>query len=163
MSRDRERGQTTLDFAVGTSVFLGVVVVAFAFMPSMFAPFETDTGAEFVIADRAADRLTADALVDAPSEPSVLNDTCTTEFFDPDGAAPAGCRYNDDASDLSGALGLDGGARVNVTVHDDAGIRTLAGTRLPAGQSPTAADDTVVATRAVLLDGDQHRLYVRVW
>jgi len=159
----RERGQTTLDFAIGVSLFLGVVVLAFAFMPSMFAPFETDTGAEFVVADRSADRLTADALVDAPSDPSVLNATCTEEFFDTAGPDPVGCRYVDDASDLPGALGLDGGVRVNVTVHDDAGIRTLDGTLLAAGPPPTTVDDTVVATRVVLLDGDQHRLYVRVW
>lgn len=159
----RERAQTTLDFAVGTSVFLGVVVVAFAFMPSMFAPFETDTGAEFVVADRAADRLSADALVASPANPSVLDADCTVDFFDRTGPAPPDCRYNDDASDLLAALGLDGGVRVNVTVQDDAGIRMLDGQRLAAGPSPTTVDDTVVATRVVLLDGEQNRLYVRVW
>lgn len=159
----RERGQSTLDFAVGVSLFLGVIVLAFAFMPSMFAPFETDSGAEFVVADRSADRLSADALVASPTDPSVLDTDCTTEFFDADGAAPAACRYDDDAGDLRPALGLDGGVRVNVTVQDDAGIRTLGGTRLAAGPSPTAVDDTVVATRAVLLDDEQNRLYVKVW
>lgn len=158
-----ERAQTTLDFAVGVSLFLGVVVLAFAFMPSMFAPFETDTGAEFVVADRAADRLSADALVASPTEPSVLDADCTTDFFDADGTAPATCRYDDDAAALLPALGLDGGVRVNVTVRDDAGVRTLGGTRLAAGPSPTTVDDTVVATRAVLLDDEQNRLYVRVW
>lgn len=158
-----ERGQTTIDFAIGTSVFLGAVVLAFAFMPSMFAPFETDTGAEFVVADRAADRLSSDALVRSPTEPSVLDDDCTADFFDADGSSLATCRYDDDAADFLVALGLDGGVRVNVTVQNDAGIRSLNGTRLAAGPSPTAVDDTVVATRAVLLDGEQHRLYVRVW
>ncbi|WP_049937026.1 DUF7287 family protein [Haloplanus natans] len=158
-----DRAQTTLDFAVGVSLFLGVVVLAFAFMPSMFAPFETDTGAEFVVADRAADRLSADALVESPADPSVLDADCTADFFDADGTAPPTCRYDDDAAALRPALGLDGNVRVNVTVRDDAGIRTLDGTRLAAGPSPTTVDDTVVATRVVLLDDQQNRLYVRVW
>jgi len=158
-----DRAQTTLDFAVGVSVFLGVIAFTFAFVPAMFAPFEANAGTEFVAADRTADRLSSDALVEVPRNPSVLNDTCTTGFFDADGSAPAGCEYDDDAANLSAAVGLDDRIGLNVTIEDADGVRTLAGTRLAAGSEPTTVDDTVVATRAVLLAGEQHRLYVRVW
>jgi hypothetical protein len=157
------RGQTTIDFAVGMSVFLGVLVFAFGFVPTMFAPFEGGTGPEFVVADRAADRLSGDALVEVPRDPGVLDDDCTVDFFDADGTAPADCRYGDDAADLSAALGVDDTVEVNVTVRDGTGIRTLGGTRLTAGPAPTSVDDTVVATRSVLLAGQQHRLFVKVW
>jgi len=157
------RGQTTLDFAIGISVFLGVVAFAFAFMPTMFAPFETGSGAEFATADRTADRLSADVLVETPRDPSVLNDTCTVGFFDADGSAPAGCRYGHDAADLPAAVGVGDTTNVNVTIRDGSGVRTLDGQRLTAGPPPTTVDDAVVATRVVLLSGEQHRLYVRVW
>jgi hypothetical protein len=159
----RYRGQTTLDFALGMSVFLGVLIFAFGFMPAMFAPFENDTGAGFVTADRAADRLSADILTDTPREPSVLDDGCTVEFFDADGSAPATCRFDSDAANLSAALGLGDTARTNVTIRDGSGIRTLGGVRLAVGPVPTTANDPVVARRSVLLADAQHRLFVRVW
>jgi hypothetical protein len=161
MTVDRDRAQTTLDFTVGITVFLGVVIFSFAFIPTMFAPFETDTGSEFVVADRAADRLAGDALVEAPRDPGVLNDTCTTGFFD--GSTPDGCRYDETADDLSAALGVSDTTSVNVTVRNGSGIRTLDGTRLAAGPTPTASSDAIVATRVVLLSDEQHRLLVRVW
>jgi hypothetical protein len=157
------RAQTTLDFAVGMSVFLGIVAFAFAFMPTMFAPFQSDTGTEFVVADRAADRLAADALAESPRDPGVLDTDCTRDFFDTGAAPPPACRYGTDASDLRAALGVGDDVNVNVTLRDGGGVGTLGGTRLAAGGEPTSVDDTVVATRVVLLDGDQHRLFVRVW
>lgn len=161
--RDGDRGQTVLDFTIGVSVFLAVIVFSFAFLPTMFAPFESDTGSDTATADRVADRLSADALVDSPADPGVLNATCTTEFFDPAGGDPAGCRYDSDSSDLRSAVGVGEFATVNVTVRDDGGIRTVGGTRLAAGDDPTSVDDPVVAKRVVLLSGDQNRLLVRVW
>lgn len=162
-----ERGQTTLDFAVGVSVFLGVVAFAFAFAPTMFAPFDSDTGVNSVIADRSADRLAADALATSPDDPSVLDGDCTRSFFD--GSVPADCRYA--TTDLGDALGVDATTRVNVTIEDDSGVRTLGGTRLAAGDPTTTTADVVVARRVVLLPGgddptfdrERNRLLVRVW
>jgi hypothetical protein len=159
----RQRGQTTLDFTVGISVFLAVIVFVFAFFPTMFAPFESDTGGDAAVADRVADRLSADALAESPADPSVLNDTCTEQFFGTDGMFPAGCRYTDDSGDLRAAVGVDDLVHLNVTVRTDSGIRTLGGTRLAAGEHPTTVDDPIVAKRVVLLSGEQNRLFVRVW
>ena len=165
MSRDR--GQTTLDFAVGMSIFLSVVAFTFGIVPTMFAPFETETGTNAVMSDRAADRLTTTALVESPSRPSILNGTCTQSFFD--GSPPGPCRYG--SADLHEALGLGGSVTVNVSVRNDSGIRVLGGTRLARGPSASSADGLVVARRTVSLPRDlttgavreQNRLLVRVW
>jgi hypothetical protein len=133
----------------------------------MFAPFDSDTGTNAVVVDRTADRLTADLLAESPSDPSVLDGTCTRDFFD--GTVPGDCRY--DTTDLHDALGLPPTVRVNVTVRDDTGIRQLDGTRLAAGDAATAANDAVVARRVVLFPGDgdaglpreRNQLLVRVW
>jgi hypothetical protein len=157
------RGQTTLDFSVGVSIFLTVVVFTVAFVPSMFAPFDSDTGQDSTTADRVADRLARDLLIDAPLTPGVLNDTCTAGFFDADGTVPTGCSYAADASALRSVVGVDAPTQVNVTVRNGSGVRTVGGTRLAAGEAPNSVADPVVASRSVLLDGRQSRLLVRVW
>jgi len=157
------RGQTTLDFTIGVSVFLAVVVFVFAFIPTMFTPFEGDTGSDAVIADRVADRLSADILVDSPADPLILNATCTSAFFEEGGSDPAGCRYSADASSLRTAVGVDDIVRVNVTVENETGIRTLDGTLLAAGPPPSSVDTPIIAKRVVLLENEQNRLLVRVW
>jgi hypothetical protein len=162
-----DRAQTTLDFAIGMSVFLGVVVFAFGIVPTMFAPFDSDTGTDAVVSDRAADRLAADALAESPSSPSILNGTCTQSFFD--GSSPGPCRYG--TADLHDSLGVGTTVKVNVTISNDSGIRTLGGTRLARGRSPSSVSDVVVARRTVSLprslgvaeEREQNRLLVRVW
>jgi hypothetical protein len=164
-----DRAQTTLDFAVGVSVFLGVVAFAFAFAPTMFAPFDSDTGVNSVVADRSADRLAADALVDSPDDPTVLDGDCTRRFFNGSLPIPSDCRY--DTTDLGDALGVGARTQVNVTVENDTGIRHLGDTRLAAGDPTTTTADVVVARRVVLLPGsddaayprERNQLLVRVW
>ena len=157
------RGQTTLDFSVGVSIFLTVVLFTVAFIPSMFGPFDSDTGNDATTADRVADRLANDVLAVDALSPGVWNEHCATEFFDEDGVVPPDCRYPDDAADLRATVGVDDRTQVNVTVRDESGVRTIAGTRLAAGESPSSVADTVVARRVVLLGGEQNRLHVRVW
>lgn len=158
-----DRGQTTMDFAIGVSLFLAVVVLAFGFLPTMFAPFSSDTGGNAATADRIADRLSADALVDRPRDPSVLNATCTENFFNASLPVPAGCRYTSDESNLHSALGISDFTNVNITIRNASGVRKLGGTRLEAGEIATSADDPVIAKRVVLLSGEHNRLIVRVW
>jgi hypothetical protein len=155
------RAQTTLDFTIGMSVFLAVIVFVFAFIPGMFTPFEADTGSDAVMADRVADRLSADLLVDSPADPSVLNATCTSAFFN--GSDPPGCRYSDHAGSLRTAVGVGDTVRVNVTVENSTGVRTLDGTPLAAGDTPSSVDTPIIAKRVVLLENEQNRLLVRVW
>ncbi|SHH31913.1 DUF7287 family protein [Halobaculum gomorrense] len=160
-----DRGQTTIDYAVGVSVFLLVVAFVFAFVPSLVGPFTSDDTASVVVADRAADRLANDLLVDDPTAPSVLNETCTAAFFDADGAAPPdGCRYDTDGSDLVKALGLGSSApSLNVTVRSGETIATVDGTTLAVGASPPPGAEVSVARRATLLAGETYSLAVRVW
>lgn len=160
-----QRGQTTIDYVIGISIFLVVVVFVFGFMPTIFAPFQADTGGSTVLADRSADRLAADLLVESPDRPAVLNSTCTVGFFDADGSAPSGCRYDDDSdgANLSTALGTGQFTNLNVTVRTGGSIAQVDGTTLAVGDSATGNQDIVVANRVVFVDGDQHQLYVRVW
>ncbi|WP_248897564.1 DUF7287 family protein [Haloplanus halobius] len=160
------RAQTTLDFAIGMSVFLGVVAFAFGFIPTMFAPFETETGTNAVIADRVGDRLVGDALAEEPTNPSILNGTCTASFFA--GDSPGDCRYT--TADLHRATGVQSTVNLNVTVYDDSDIQTLDGVELTRGPSPSS-NDVVVARRIVSLPThlgggatrEAYRLEVKVW
>lgn len=162
--RAGRRGQTTIDYSVGVGVFLLAVAFIFLFLPSVFAPFTAEGGDRLVLADRSADQLAADLLVETETNPTALNATCTVEFFDADGDVGA-CRYDEDGSDPAAALGISQvGVDLNVTVRrTGGGIRTVDGTRLAAGDEPGPGDDVAVARRAVLLDGRQSRLVVRVW
>jgi len=151
-----DRGQVAFDFMVGMAVFLVTVGFVVTFVPGIFQPFDTSTGPNMVVADRAASHLVEDALVESPAEPGVLNSTCTAEFFDADGSVGA-CRFDADASDVNAALGVEATTSLNVTVSDNAGLQYAAGRPAP----PTG--DVVVARRVVLLDGTRQTLVVRVW
>ena len=94
------RGQTTLDFAVGVSIFLVVVAFVVAFVPTMLEPFEQSAQEETAVADRLADQLATDLLAENVSEPYVLDRECTVVFFESreDGNDPGG----DDAENVDG-------------------------------------------------------------
>jgi len=160
-----DRGQTAVDYAIGIGLFLAVLAFAFGFVPSMFEPFSVSASEELALSDRGADRLAADLLVETPTEPATLNATCTEGFFD--GRSVSGCRYGATGDDLDAALGVGGIAppQVNATIRagDGSGVLTLNGVKLRAGPTPGGSADTSIARRSVRIDGDQHRLIVRVW
>ncbi|MFB6121502.1 MAG: hypothetical protein ABEJ68_10345 [Halobacteriaceae archaeon] len=158
------RGQTTMDYAIGMSLFLLVLVGVFAFLPSIFAPFSADGGASLVVADRSADRLSGETLTNATATPTVLDADCTAAFFDASATVPTECNFETDASNLSGALGYDDRRhRLNVTIRGGSGIVTVSGTELQAGPVVPESGDVVTSSRVVLLDGDYDQLVVRVW
>ncbi|WP_255196618.1 DUF7287 family protein [Halorarius litoreus] len=78
------RAQTTLDFAIGTSIFIIVVAFVLAFVPGMLQPFEASTQQETAAADRIADQLVTDVLVEDVNSPFVLDRECTLAFFAPE-------------------------------------------------------------------------------
>ena len=160
--RGREKAQTGFDFLVGMSVFLVTIGLVLGFVPSMFQPFDTDTGPDMVTADRSAAHLVEDLLVQDVGDPGVLNATCTTEFFDADGAV-GGCRFDDDAADVHAALALDEFTDVNVSIEDSGSVTSLDGVTLSVGDAPPPTADVVVAKRVVLLDGTHMDFLVRVW
>lgn len=161
----QSRGQTTVDYLIGLMIFLVAIVFVFGFVPSIFAPFTVDSGGTTVLADRSADRLAGDLLVASPEQPAVLNRTCTVGFFDADGNAPTGCRYDDatDGKNLSAALGLGPTSSANVTVRRDGSVATLGGTPLAVGDPPEGNADIVISRRVVLIDDTQYQLFLRVW
>jgi len=79
----RSRAQTTLDFAVGMSIFLLTVAFVFTFAPNIAEPF-SDSGTEnTVTANRAASQLVEGTLA-SPDRPYVLDKACTIAFFVPE-------------------------------------------------------------------------------
>lgn len=166
-ARTPERGQTLHDFALGMVVFLLVLGYVFAFVPSMFAPFSQQSDSSPVRADRTADYLSKDVLVDDVSNGGQLNDTCTEAFFeldsgDPD-TPPDGCKFGHDAN-LSQIATLPAETTLNVTMQRHGVIATVNGTRLAEGSAPDTTSGRVTdATRVVSLDGRDYRFVVRIW
>ena len=152
VAADAGRAQTTVDYAVGVSVFLIVVAFVFAFVPTMFDPFAGEQG-ESLVADRAATQLSSDLLAD-PATPYALDGECVEDFFEGSGPVPDQCGY--DTRSLRDALGVDPSGGLNVTLERGGVTVHSAG--------PSAASNSVVtAQRFVTVDGRAHRLYVRAW
>lgn len=157
------RAQTTIDFAIGISLFLIVTAFVIAFVPTIFTPFESTEGPG--TADRIATSLATDRLGD-PTNPYILSERCTSAFFEQlnDGdPGPSGCLYNTTANTTADLFRLDNTRQVNVTIRHANGSIVDTGVRFAAG--PTTPDTTSVssATRAVSLSGETHRLLVRTW
>jgi hypothetical protein len=80
---DPDRGQTTLDFAVGMSIFLIAVAGVISFTPSLLEPFEGSGTEDTIVANRVASQLVEGTLAE-PDEPYVLDKACTMAFFWPE-------------------------------------------------------------------------------
>jgi hypothetical protein len=148
-----DRGQTTMDFAAGVSVFLVTVAFAFAFVPGIIAPFTDPGTADPVTANRVADDLASDRL-SAPGVEYTLDADRAADFFgDPDAV--------DD-------LAVPEFRTVNVTVENETGVATVGGERAAAGPETPSNADVTTAWRSVAVaadDDDRRRLelVVRVW
>ena len=180
------RGQTTLDFAFGMSVFIAVVLFIFLFVPGILDPFTAGAQAETVTTNRVADEL-SHGLLGSASTPKVLNRTCTVRFFD--AASPGGCQYYSGSSAVTERIGLDDRQNLNVTIYgnvstagtgrdvlcwddsESALAEVAAGTcsqaadvDFQAGDSPpTRNDDSVTAMRVVSLFGEGVTMEVVMW
>ena len=165
------RAQTVIDFGVGAGVFIIAVGIVFAFVPTLFEPFATAAGSSPVVADRTANHLTGSLLAADPATPSMLSAACTAAFFGANESLgdAADCGFS--AADPTGnILGVD--REVNVTVRNLSASpttgppvsRTVDGVdyTLTRGASNPASEVTV-ASRAVMIEGDQYRLVVKVW
>ncbi len=171
--RPSYRGQTTLDFAVGMSVFLLAVIFVIAYAPTMFDPFAGGTGTKLIVADRAATTVSGDILATSSAEPGVLSMGCVGAFFDVDlneTAQRAECPQSIDGEDFETLLSLDG-RNANVTIHElDSPASEPAspdwvedGDGLTQTNSGSIPSDVAVSTRTVSIEDKQYRLTVRVW
>jgi len=179
--RRGERGQTTLDFALGMSIFLLSLVFVVAFVPGMLEPFSGGAQSETPAVNRVADDLTQRTLSNA-SAPYVLDETCTVELFT--AGVPAECRY--DGTTLSDRVGVLERSPVNVTIRgdlDDSGADSVlcwdtsvvggqlaergasgCGPLLSGGSNPAGSGGrTVSARRVALLDGRDVTVEVVMW
>ena len=175
------RGQTTLDFATGVSLFLLALVFVFMFVPGTLQPFTQSAQEETVSANRVADLLVTDLLADA-DEPYLLDGPCTAKLLGSTGSPACGF----DGATLQARLDLPARQNVNVTLRGnvsgsterlcwDAANQTVAGEStgacgdandvlFVAGDTPpTDGGSTVTARRLVSVHGTTASLEVRMW
>lgn len=184
-----KRGQTTLDFAIGMSVFMAVVLFIFLFVPGILEPFTAGAQDETVTTNRVADDLTKGTLGNA-TEPNVLETRCVVVFFD--GYGTDACGFGGD--DLNEYLGIKARQHVNVSINgnvttaddrtellcwdvDDGlverdgegagdGDCTHGGDDVllaAGGVPPTNNDEAVTATRVAWVDGRDVTVSVVMW
>ncbi len=180
--RTDDRGQTTLDFAIGVSVFLAVLLFIFLFIPGILSPFTASAQDETVTSNRVADQLAKGTLA-SPEEPYVLDSYCTEAFFS--GSSPANCRFS--SGSLTSQLGLGpGNQQVNVSLRgnltaggdsqevlcwDSTGDATglveqsdsECDTVLGRGDPVPTSRPSVTSVRVVTLDGEDVTLFVEMW
>jgi len=180
--RTGDRGQTTLDFAIGVSVFLAVLLFIFLFIPGIISPFTASAQDETVTSNRVADQLAAGTLA-SPENPYVLDSYCTVAFFGK--TSPSECRFS--SGSLASQLSLDPTyQQINVTLRgnldgtddqeilcwDDTGDETglvessdtsNCNTKLKRGDPVPTARPSVTSVRVVSLDGEDVTLFVEMW
>jgi len=175
-----ERGQTTIDFAIGTSVFLVTVAFVVAFVPGLFQPFADGPQQELAGVDRVADTIVYDLLDDGDGG-STPDRRCTIALFN-DTTTDTGCNF-DDSDPLAEQVGLSTGHHANVTVvggDPDGGTPNPAcsdGTRievsdtddctsgfaLDAGEPLPSGGASVIGRRVAHVDGTTVTVVVRMW
>lgn len=178
-ARTADRGQSTLDFAIGMSVFLLTLIGVLLFVTATMQPFTSQSQANIGLADRIADSL-AEGLLGDPAQPHIVNGTCTAAFFN--STSPNYCRYT--GSNLTDRVGVKPRRNLNVTMEanitgtEDA--ETLCwnetqGTVVEIGTSdcdiplvvgstaPQQSGNAVTARRVVTINGTDAILRVEVW
>lgn len=138
------RAQTTLDFLVGTTIFLLTVAMVIGTVPGILDPFALDRSSAPVETNRAATSLATDDLA-VEGSPYVLDGAAVDTFFALD---EAGVRDR---------LRLGDGVHINVTLENESGTIETLGTETPDDRAITSA------WRVVSYEGDQATLRVRTW
>lgn len=179
-----DRGQTTLDFTIGITIFVVVLAGVFLFVPGTLQPFEQGGQEDIVTVNRVADQLSEQLLTES-GEPYILHDDCTVEFFGgPD--ASTECEFSGGTLQQQVGHGdlqfmnvsirgpRSGSSGPNIRCYDSdkqAGERLVSlsdcgdpgETRLAVGRAPVSVDSTVTARRVVELDGQDVFLVVELW
>lgn len=178
------RGQTTIDFAIGISLFLLVMSGIFLFVPGALEPFEQGAQEDTVTVNRVADSLSEGILAD-PSEPYLLDRACTISYFDDPTTSPPDCDFS--GSSLRETIGLGSGQSVNVTIRGNVSTSSSPETQLcwndgaekldivsncgdsadtilrVGGDPPGDSQAAVTARRVVELDDRSVFMVVKVW
>ena len=174
------RGQTTLDFAIGVSIFIAVVLFTFGFVPSVLDPFDVVAEDNPTLADRTADNL-AHGQLGSADQPSVLDWYCTVEYFEGN-PSPSECNYEGQTLEQRLNLGIGDEANITITQEgdlsgllcwtDDAGdgepglstACTSGDSTLAIGEARPGSQETTIASRRVVsLYGETVVLEVVLW
>ncbi|WP_247008597.1 DUF7287 family protein [Halorientalis litorea] len=181
----RTRAQTTLDFAVGVSIFLLALTSVLLFIPGTISPFVEGGQEEIVTANRVADSL-SEGLLGDPKTPHVVNTTCTVKFFED--TSPGYCGFT--GNNLTERIGVRNTQLANVSIESnltndadggnvlcwdedssppefvekDSGDCDSSETRTAIGPAPPQrSGTTVTARRVVELNDTDATLVVEMW
>lgn len=102
------RGQTSIDFLTGMTLFILTVVFAFQFMFGMVQPYSSTAEESTRISDRVSDRLYTDILSSPNGSPGELSYGSVSSFFE-----------NRSESEIREVLGLSKTDRFNITLSSD--------------------------------------------
>jgi len=180
-ARRTDRGQTTIDFAIGVSVFLAVLLFIFLFIPGILSPFTASAQDETVSSNRVADQLAAGMLA-SPAEPYALDSYCTVTFFEGNSAGcpfPGGSlesqvgvasSYQQVNVSLRGNLTASGSGEEFVcwdsTGTDTGLVESSSGdcdTTFARGDPVPTTQPSVTSVRVVSIDGEDVTLFVEMW
>lgn len=178
------RGQTTLDFAIGISIFLAVVLFTFGFIPTVLDPFDVVAEDNPTLADRTADNL-AHGQLGSADQPHVLDWYCTVEYFE---GAPSPPECNYEGQTLGERLDLEIGEDANITITRGGNVSELLCWAADAGDGepgvvlgssaacgpndttfaigedrPGSQETTITSRRVVSLYGETVVLEVMLW
>jgi hypothetical protein len=178
------RGQTTLDFATGISIFLFAMLFVFAFIPGVLTPFTTTAQEETVTANRVADLVATD-IVTAPGQPYLLDGACTAALLNSslNSSSALDCGFS--GGDMRERLDLAQRQSVNITFRgspdtgadeilcwDNTSEQVVNASNATAcdytltgqtGTDPSSGDSVVTARRIVSIDGTKASMEVRIW
>jgi len=148
-----QRAQTLQDYATGIGIFLLVTAFVFTFIPTLFTPYDTVTGADETLrSERAADKTVQRITTDGPGN-EIDNDSGTTFF-------------THSTADLRNAVGIAETENINVTVRGTDGIVEIDGTTYAAGETYNE-QPTGSAARVVTSDDPECapscRVVIRIW
>ena len=138
-----DRGQSTLDFLLGTVVFLLAVVFVVSVVPTMLDPFVTGSESQPLVADRAIETLVEDELGAAGS--GTVDQERVVAVFD---RSPSALRTD---------LGVPETVGLNATVQN------RSGTVKSVGPTPPDRSSVTAARRAISVSGSPANVTVRVW
>lgn len=171
------RGQTTLDFTIGVTIFVIVLTGVFLFVPGTLQPFEQGNQEDIVTVNRVANNLAEQSLGESTS-PYVLDGNRTVTFFNGSnlyGQVGLGDFQFANVTLQASAVGTTGNAEIlcwngtrdpgdRVVAANDSSCDTSDGdTRLAAGNTPAEDRSSVTARRVVELDGRDVFLVVELW
>jgi len=175
--RGGDRGQINFDFAVGVSILVVTIIIAFSFIPGIFGGItEGRAQSDKVVADRISEWIVTEGLAD-PHNPGELDLHCTNSFFSP-AAALDHCGFS--SNEIDDNLELDYDRSVYVTLERGGDIQCWRGANWRTGQiadssvagcvdeyragnPPPTSQEVAVSRRAVTVGATNVILVVRVW